>query len=247
MTQIEQSFRTSSVERPVDNAWAARLLGVPWKKKGRGRKVEVKEAWVEAPLGAWVVAYRLVDQSGVPVVAELRIFPCESGKGRPPGRWSADFRGAEASAPPGGIPADLLRQVRVTTVRSAAADFLRWLTRQSDRPAARTGEKEEAKSPAPTSSKRRGKPDEFYADLAKEYVGLLNAGSSRPVAEISEQRSIPKSKVRDMVRQARWRDLLTETMRGKTLGQLTPLAKFLLQQHPPEPPSGQGGRKKREQ
>lgn len=175
-TELAPSLRPTRVERPLETAWAARLVGLSW-RKGSQCKVRVREAWVEAPLGAWVVAYRLVNQSGEPVVAELRVFPCEPGKGRPPGRWSAEVLGVDASAPPGGIPADLLRHVRVTLFRSVAADFLRWLEQQPDQAAAKPTKADDAERLAPAAE--RGRPDEFYAYLAKEYVDLLNTEIGR--------------------------------------------------------------------
>lgn len=211
-------LRVSSrrVKRSPTTPWATRIL--------RGKKgAEVGEIWVEASLGLhWIAAYRFVDQSGEPVVAEVRVFPKEPGKGRPGGMWSAEYLGVNAPAPPGGIPADLLRQVRVTGYRGMAERGFHQLGRLLS-----LGPPPILDEPRPMAS-ARGRPDEFYAQIAREYVDLLTANNPHPINELSRSRSIPKSKVRDMIRQARKRGLLTPTSRGKLRGQLTPQALELL-------------------
>src|SRR5262245_12111115 len=124
--RADLKFQGRCVEKTLTTSWerqTARVL-----RRGENpRKACVAEAWVETPVDAtWIVAYRLVSQSGAPVVAEMRIFPTETAKGRPAGSWSADVLGVHACAPPGGIPAELLRQVSVTAYRSAAQEFLGW-------------------------------------------------------------------------------------------------------------------------
>src|SRR5438876_11880491 len=101
MTQPNQRFRAGDKEKAVTTAWAARLVGTP---RGKKTRHTIRQAWIEVPLDdAWMVAYQLVNLSGEPVVAEVRVFPNERGKGRPPGVWSAEFLGVNARAPAGGI------------------------------------------------------------------------------------------------------------------------------------------------
>lgn len=92
--------------------------------------------WVEIPLsGGWMAAFRLANQRGQPIVAELRLFPEEDDrkvvrrtallpqlttgaiKGiirRPPGEWSGEYGMAKnIKVPVGGVTARLLRTIRV--------------------------------------------------------------------------------------------------------------------------------------
>src|SRR5262245_23085922 len=71
--------------------------------------------WVEMSITArWLVAFRLVNQRGQPVIAEVRVFPSEPGK-RTAGRWSGEYGGATTRVSPGGITARLLRMIRTQT------------------------------------------------------------------------------------------------------------------------------------
>ena len=43
-------------------------------------EVRITEAWIEVPLGhSWIVAYRIMNERGTPVLGELRVFPAEDG------------------------------------------------------------------------------------------------------------------------------------------------------------------------
>jgi hypothetical protein len=73
---------------------------------------------------------------------------------------------------------------------------------------------------------RRGRPDVFYAGLSAEYVGLLD--TTRPVATMAERRGISASQVRNLLAEARRRDLLTHPGQGRARGALTDRAVALL-------------------
>jgi hypothetical protein len=109
------------------DAWARRF--------GARSRQPLREAWVEALVNdQWMAAYRLVQgQHNQPVVAEVRIFPRERTKGRPPGRWSAEVLGIDAKVPEGGISADLVRRVHMGAYRQVGRKFSRWLNRPVDR------------------------------------------------------------------------------------------------------------------
>ncbi len=104
--------------------------------------------------------------------------------------------------------------------------LISWLAQHSDALARPRRELQESQALVSTVSESgRGRPDKFYAQIAQEYVNLWTTGRPHPIAEISTRRSIPKGKVRDMVREARRRGLLTPgTGRGRIGGQLTPRA-----------------------
>jgi hypothetical protein len=217
------TFRTYEHKRP---RWTARFLyGLP--KDARPSKVG--EAWVEAPIDdRWMVAYRLVSQAGEPVVAELRVFPREPQQ-RPPGRWSAEILGVDAAAPTGGLPSDLLRQVTLGSYRERGGDFLGWLAEfRAGGASLRKSSKRSMATASTTAVSARGRSDDFYAHIAQDYVQHVNQGEARPVHAIAQNRSLPPEQVRDMIREARRRGLLTPTRRGRVGGQLTPRAAQLL-------------------
>ena len=218
-------FRPSEVIRLL-GPWGARILGC----RSKSSRVKVQDGWVEVPLGDdWITAYRLILQDGEPVVGEVRVFPKDNVRGRPPGLWSAEIIGFKATAPRGGLPAEVLRQVQLGAYRRHGQDFLDWLHEtKPSRPitAAPTGVG--GPGAAKGAKPRPGKPDEFYADIAKDYVDLWTTGTPHPISQIAIRRSTSKSKVRDMVREARQRGLLTPGQRGRIGGQLTARALELL-------------------
>ena len=75
---------------------------------------------------------------------------------------------------------------------------------------------------------KRGRPDVFYAGIAKEYVDLLGE-STAPTRDLAQRLGYSSSSVaRDLLHQARARGLLTGTSKGLAGGQLTDKAKDLL-------------------
>lgn len=98
-------------------------------------EVQSDQAWVEVPLDSeWTAAYRLADQRGTPVIAELRVFPRPPDDpsafpgpemARPPGCWEVDVLASGAVVPKGGVSARLLRKVRVGEHYAFAAEWRR--------------------------------------------------------------------------------------------------------------------------
>ena len=231
-------FRVHESQRPADG-WA-RLIGTG----ARGRKKVVHEAWVEAVVDdEWMAAYRLLP--GVhsePVIAEIRIFPLERKKGRPPGRWSAEVLGIDAKTPENGISAEVIRQVRVGEHRQVGMEFFRWLRGHFTEPS--RAEKTASVSAAPkkwsvnafmpTSSPtpKRGRPqmrsDEFYAKLAEAYTQRVAQGSPHPTEDVARRRKLSAARVRDLLHTARQRGLLSTVGRGRSGGDLTPKALAVL-------------------
>jgi hypothetical protein len=74
---------------------------------------------------------------------------------------------------------------------------------------------------------RRGRGDLFYARWAAEYVEALRE-SDRPNVVIAERHGYGVSTVRELVHEARHRDLLTPGSRGKAGGSLSDKAIELL-------------------
>jgi hypothetical protein len=100
-----------------------------WFEEPSGKRA----AWLEVDLDEWISAFRMAEQAGELVVAEVRFFPKEP---EPEGEWIDDpktgrrfkaqfsigeenqrrdygsWSGNPANIPPGGVPARLLRTVR---------------------------------------------------------------------------------------------------------------------------------------
>lgn len=196
------------------------------------REKATEETWLELPLpgGEWIAAYRLMPEDGREVVAELRVFPNEPGRPRV-GQWSAERLGNSAQVPPGGLGARLLRTVKV-------ADHLVNLPRSMKRPGSAGLAKVLAQQGftdlGPDSLHgRRGHSDLFYAQVARDYVSLLDEHAPKPIRALMSKlkdagRPLSEAAVRDLVRRARQRGLLTGTTRGKPGGRLTQRAIALL-------------------
>jgi hypothetical protein len=80
---------------------------------------------------------------------------------------------------------------------------------------------------------RRGRDDAFFAAFAAEYVARVAEGSSRPVAELAKRRHLSPERVRDVLHQARTRELLTRPASGKAGGHLTEKALALFGEQTP--------------
>ncbi len=185
-----------------------------------------------------MAAYRLVVKSGRPLVAEVRLLPNDPGEPSRSGRWSED----PLAVPPDGIPGRALRALKLGVPLKRFSGFLRGLERDP------TFEKQLLGAfGIPPGSKivrrrpgRAGRPDSFYLVWAVAYVKRLATGSRRPVKDLAEHP--PKdirgyvsdgnvtsvATVRDVIHQARVRDLLTDSPPGRPGGELTPKAKQML-------------------
>lgn len=207
-------------------------LGRRRTSKGQFSKVkEVREVWVEAPLEKeWIAAYRLVVQGGQPVVAEIRVFPREPETNIGPGHWSADVLGSEASAPPGGISARLLRKLKVGVHNRFAVEQVRLFTKLFGADIFF----DLATIPAPPNRKKKGQRGRrpldkiVYARLARDYATAART-HSKPIVVVAEKHGLPTSVVRDRVHIARDRHkFLTTTKQGRKGGVLTPAALEIL-------------------
>lgn len=188
----------------------------------------------------WVCTYRVANQDGEPVVAELHIRP--SGK----------------DPPQGGLTTRLLRRVKLGEHLAAITAVLRgWASggtpleeRTTHIPAApgRGSQKRITVGPEdfdrdiaeglgfsePPRERRPGRPgrsDREYAELAREYVEALESGSRSPTADVAQKahRFTDASHIRDGLHEARKRGLLTRPQtKGKAGGVLTDKAHALL-------------------
>ncbi len=158
-------------------------------------------------------------------LAEVRIYPTPPHPRRP-GLWAATE--AVGSMPSGGIAVRLLRgALTEDLVRAAHAAVVRhvrntppsrlplaysdkdwpWLKGLS-LPTGRT-RIERTKEGNLVRPGRARRPDQDYAVWAQRYVKALNEGSRSPVAELADRFGMKATQVRDLLREARRRELLT--------------------------------------
>ena len=135
-------------------------------------------------------------------------------------------RSAPTDVPPGGLTMRKLRGIRVGDFQTAARRYLghgastggflgdQWTT-------------EAVRRPGP-----RGKSDRHYAELAAAYVRHLEE-TPKPIASLSRELGFSTMTIRNQVREARRRGLLTQTSRGVAGGGLTDRAIELINEEAP--------------
>jgi transposase-like protein len=209
------------------------------------------ELWYEAEVDDWVAAWRLMPQGGRVVFGELRLLPNEPR--RKAGRWSAN----RAQVPGGGITVKELRRL-VNEIgqhrREAQSGVANRITKElrRERPLGypfgpeglfeRHGASQAVVDQTSGSvsvvathlpPKRMRRDDRFYAEMAAAYAEVVAAGNNRPVDTIAEALGRSRNTVKDVIREARARGLLSETTHGRAGGRLTAKAKRLLKQREP--------------
>ncbi len=194
-------------------------------------ELEVEDQWVEVDVDdRWRAAFRLFAFQGQPAVAEVRLMPRDNWPTRKPGEWRAERLGLFADQLAGarsgpssftavldGVTAQILRRVPLRAIVQYTRAF------QSTAPSP----PESAKG----STRRRADswPDRRYAQIAAAYVKRVNADSPHPVQDVARRRKLSVAQVRDAIRAARVRGLLTPTRKqGRAGGDLTPEAERLL-------------------
>jgi len=198
--------------------------------------IGIHEAWFEVALtDDWTAAYRVVPQDGAPVIAEVRVFPRESGW-RMAGEWSGVYLGLHATVPRGGITARLLRQVRFSNAagsklaqgRAAWRRYLK-LSPAAKQAFARAGfrQMKRRRVVAPTKNPRAWS-DDLVLHAAALYVERLSVGSRRPNVDVAATLKLKPTQVRDLLHTARKRDWLTAGTQGIGRGALTERARSLL-------------------
>lgn len=193
--------------------------------------VRDQSIWFETPIAPrWIVAFRLTNQRGQPVIAELRVFPDEPGH-YPPGRWSGEY-GAPAKVPPGGLSARDLRQIRTQAFRADLRTIATHLMPEwgEELPSLFPGVPLSTVPPRATQG-RKGRSDLELAQIAAVYEAACIA--NRPaIAAVAKAFKLSLSKARDAVRRARVRGLLSSASKqGKGGGLVTPAARAILKQY----------------
>ena len=186
--------------------------------------IKVVDDWVPIRINLeWVAAFRLVVQDGQPVVGEVRVFPAENIDAARPddGSWSAAALGRRAKVPAGGMRARLLKN---DVKWGPVEDLIRQLAAVAPVILEHVNDEnlgELFSKASKQGARQRGKPDSFYAKIAKEYVRLLGQRIRNPIGKLAESRNTPQPRMRDMVHEARRRELLTRKSQGVAGGQLT--------------------------
>jgi hypothetical protein len=155
--------------------------------------------WVFAPIGErpdWLASYRVVEQAGELIVAELRVVPAPHSEREM--RWLLhDYRPpdpapylAEPVVPGEGLSTRLARAaVRIGEALTLARHegLVDVESRRRYGGKRRPLFSDEALAKPPRSVGRRGRPDGYYAELAAAYIAAIKANSRRPVADVAEQ------------------------------------------------------------
>lgn len=208
----------------------------------------VKDVWLEVPLEeaeGWLAAYRLVPVKGRPVVAEVRLFPNERRPRRrstdrwseEPGEWSAAKLGCKAAAPVRGVSSKALRAVRPSKHMEEFWSLIvpRWKEEIGDEAFTELGFHGAFDEPQNRRPGRAGYGDFFYAQWAERYA--YAAGQTRkPIQLLVQQSPRPAGRtfediyIRDLIRDARKRNLLTKASPGVAGGELTAKARRILRE-----------------
>jgi hypothetical protein len=196
--------------------------------------VQNKSLWLEVPIrdGEWAAAYRVLSQGGTPVIGEVRLFPNEPNRPHA-GEWSGDLLGPKATAPAGGITHRLLRELRVGHHLAEMGKILADVRKQGGAEVMLADHGLTSPDPQSAPGRRRGRkpfPDFFYAEVARDYVDAIERGSSNPTLDAAQR--LPRARrrrVRDILHEARNRDLLTKALPGRRHGgDLTDKARAVL-------------------
>ncbi len=182
------------------------------------RVVEHEGVWVEEKIkGGWYARARMVVQGGRAVVAELRLCAIDK-------------------TPVGGVTQEVVRRVPLGSygpyllayksfTKDSGIGGLRQLFAAA---APQLGRLRVNERPRPRRT--TGRDDLFYARLASQYVATIEGGSRAPIKVLAAKRGEQDARMRDMVREARVRGLLSFGRSGVRGGELLPPAKKLLRQ-----------------
>lgn len=231
-------LRANGSRTPIDKS-LARAWGLHKQIEDLGPDIPAEDIgvirnqsiWVEIPLTEqWLAAFRLVNKAGVPVVAELRVFPAEPDphreRTRPAGQWRGQYGGPEG-VPRAGLTARQIHQIRSGTWK----DVLRKVLPRDGEALASLKDfwpDLPQAHPQPVRRGRKGRPDAELAAIAAVYEKAYLA-KAPPVLAIAKRFRLSLSQARDVIHRARVRGILTPAEKqGSAGGFLTARAQALL-------------------
>jgi hypothetical protein len=187
--------------------------------------------------GPWCVAglYEFTDDDAL-VLSELRIFPGQDRFDARSELEKADLpwpgvRGQAVAVPDGGIRAQLVREIRFSRLTGVAQRSLKEAIAGWDalfvKKAVTRRVRNRARLEASLRPGRLGRSDQYYLKWALRYVRKIGDESRTPILDLAREYGMRTSQVRDLLRKARERRLLTST-RGAAGGTLTDKARQLL-------------------
>jgi hypothetical protein len=184
------------------------------------------EVSVEIGLGDdWQAIVDVVAQDGAPVIARVEISPRQFDPAAP----------SRTEPPRGGLSTRTIRRLRLEDAFDASRDALREVEGETLR---WQGFSADNLSLPFHRSRRQSRPNLFYVGIAAAYCDAIKRGCKAPRREVAEQLNreggggYSEAFVRDALRVARERGLLTGTTHGVARGQLTPKAKAVLRESP---------------
>lgn len=148
----------------------------------------------------------------------------------PPGHPEA-LPDTTSPLPAGGVTSRLLRRLPLGEIVEAVRSDLR-LTARTVRPHGRAGSlmahnaEQFARRPG-----RAGRSDRDYAEVAAAYVAILATSDPKPVEMLAAQTFLSPSQIRNVLYEARRRELLTKAPPGRPGGQLTEKCRRILEEN----------------
>jgi hypothetical protein len=170
------------------------------------------DEWIQDLGDDWQAAYQVDVSEGKPRIGEIRVYAAPEPQ---PHQRGDRLRQKRPSRP---LSKELLKQIdpgkAIEILKARAENDVRLTTQIRDAMAAE-----------PDRPGRRGRGDWWWAAIALIYLNVIRAGSKRPVVDTSKilGEHYGEHYVRDALREARDKELLTRPGRRRTSGQqLTP-------------------------
>jgi hypothetical protein len=155
----------------------------------------------------WLTTALVAEVAGAPVVVRLTIEP-------------------EGETPPGGISTRQLREISIPDCIELAREAIAYMSRGYV--PARDDIWKYFNEPGGRRPGRPGHPDEYYAEVAREYGHLIDEGERRPIVAIARRRGLSEERVRQLVHKARDKGFLSPASRGRAGGYPTKRAFHVL-------------------
>lgn len=209
-------------------------------------------AWLEVEhVDGWTTAYRIVERpDGELVVAEIRFFPAVADASGA-GTWAIEGAIDVSDVPPGGLTSRAVRTVQIGEALGRAQRILERKSSERgsrrvllgrgflQRPTVAEASTDAGDDVAPTmlpfeavarestGTARAGHSEEFFAEIAHHYERACRTGARDPATEIvgamkTQGIFYSGATVKDFVREARKRGLLTAAPEGRAGGTMTP-------------------------